>query len=383
MDKLAEFDVELYGVHYNQEYYKGVPFKEVLVCDLRDLERILKYAEGIKPNAVVSDQCDYSHFAQAVITQRFDLKGPLIRQAQISANKFLQRQLAKSQGINVPAFKLVTSADEVQEFAGQYEYPIILKPVDNRGSFGVNKIEREEEIENAFYNSLVNSHSRLLLVEKFIDGYEITVDGYVFENGPASLSLAKKGKVDEKRQVSVDIKYPGELAPGLYSEAMRNNEFVIRKLGYTFGMSHAEYIVNPQGEIYLVEAANRGGGVFTSEIIVPNVSGVDILSRYVMDCLGVPAQSFNYGDIQQNEVILKFFSFAPGKIKAIKGIEKLEANQAVLKYRFAVKPGDEIKIISTDANRHGFVIVKADHNVRGVTQEIIEQIEVEYVNERV
>lgn len=369
--------LKLYGVHYSNTYNPALPFEDILICDLRDLGAILAYAAKVKPDYVISDECDYSHFAQAVIAESLHIPGPSILNAQISANKYLQKMRAAASGVLVPKFSLIKSIEDIHEFVKDIPYPIILKPIDNRGSFGVVKVECENDIVNAYTKALINSHSRLVLAEEFIEGYEITIDGYCFASGAKSLSLAKKNKSGLKVQVSMDIKYPGEIPSEIYEKAMENNEIVNKGLGYTFGMTHSEYMINSEGEIYLMESANRGGGVFTSEIIVPNVSGIDLVEAYINDVCGNKRFELQ-GTIQKNPVILKFFSFNEGRIQSITGIDAVKNNKNVLQFRLAVKEGDHIRPIENDGNRHGFFIVKSDGDVRKEADEIFKLINIVY-----
>ncbi len=378
IDSLARReDLELYGVHYDENFYRGAEWKDVLVCDLRDLPSILKFADSVKPHAVVSDQCDYSHFAQAVIAERYGLPGPEIRTAQIATNKFLQRKRAEEEGILVPRFRLCTSPEEALRAVKELGLPAVLKPTDNRGSFGVTRVDHIEEVEEAFYEALAHSHSRFILVEEFIRGVHITVDGYAFrERGPVSLALATKKLIGTKHQVAMDILYPGDLPPELYRNAMRLNEEVNRKIGFSFGMLHSEYMVSERG-IFLIESANRGGGVYTSEIIVPEVSGVDVVSQYISDCLG-ENQDLYTGEVQTNRVLLKFFKLPPGRIKSIEGLEELRSDPRVLKLRLSVKEGDTVEEITNDAARHGFLILRAEGDVFRTAEEMIARIRIEY-----
>ena len=95
LDRLSSYDVEIYGIHYNDDFYKKVKYKDVLICDLRDLNKILNYAEKIKPDAVISDQCDYSYFAQSFIGEKFKLPSANLRTAQIATNKYIQRVVSQ------------------------------------------------------------------------------------------------------------------------------------------------------------------------------------------------------------------------------------------------------------------------------------------------
>jgi biotin carboxylase len=217
-----------------------------------------------------------------------------------------------------------------------------------------------------------------VIVEQFIQGFEITVDGYVFNGQPRSLSLARKSHVNSETRVAVDIKYPGEMPEEVYQAAMRNNEKVTQALGYKFGMIHSEYIVEDQtNDIYLVESANRGGGVYTAEVIAPAVSGIDLVKALVNDVLGLPRTQMPE-HISRNEVILKFFTFQPGKIEAIHGLDKLNNDPSLLRFRLAVAPGDTIQPISNDANRHGFIIATDPTDVRKKVDELFRLISIQY-----
>lgn len=373
--KLNEMDVDIYGIHYNDKYSTVCKYRDLLLTDLRDLGKILKFAEKIKPDAVISDECDYSYFAQAVISEKLGLPGPSVKNALVATNKYIQRCKGKSTGVLQPEFALCNSIEDAENFLNKQGFPSIIKPLDNRGSFGVNRIDSFADLKKCFYDSLINSHSRQVIIEKFIEGTHITIDGYVFQDrGATSLTLASKVLLKNK-QVAMDILYPGEVEESVYKKALIVNENVNKSLGFTFGMTHSEYMIDKNNDIYLIETANRGGGCFTSEIIVPNVSNVDILSQYVNDCLGV--NSFYFQNIESNAVLLKFFSLNPGKFKSLKFSDKYK--NKILKYRLNVRSGEEILPISNDGNRHGFFIIKDDRKVIHNTADmIINSMEINY-----
>jgi biotin carboxylase len=368
---------KIFGVHSGQPE-DGIPLEDVLVCDLRDLDAILTYARQVQPDAVVSDQCDYSMFAQSVVAEQLGLPGPTVRQAQVATNKLIQRTVARDAGLLVPAFAPTTSVQEARAVAERIGYPVVFKPVDNRGSFGVNKVSTPDQVDAFFFDALVNSFSRIVLVEKFIRGVHITVDGYAFPTaGCRSLTCATKQLLGSERQVAMDIMYPGEMAPALRAKSMRVNETVNNTLGFSFGMTHSEYMVTPDEDVYLIESANRGGGCFTSELIVPANCGIDVVEQLVGDALGESVD--RYTTPAENGVLLKFFRFDAGTIKAINGVDRLLATPGVLAFRLAVKPGDVIHPITTDGNRHGFLILNDNGpDIRAVAEHLMELVSIEY-----
>lgn len=361
LDKLNELGLNIYGIHYNDTYYKAPRYRDILITDLRDLVKISRFAEKIRPDAVISDQCDYSYFAQSLIAEKLNLPGPRLKDAQITTNKYFQRLKSKQQGILIPEFRLCSSLDELHCFIAEVGFPVITKPVDNRASFGINKIQEDKDIAFAFYNALENSHSRLVLAEKFLTGIDITVDGYIFKGmGHKSLGLATKQKlIDKSGIIDGTITYPGDLDDALYNKAMKIAENTANKLDLSFGFFHGEFIITPGKEVYLVDIANRGGGILTSEVIIPHVSGIDVLEIYVKDVLNMPT---GIKSVLPNKIptLMKFISFTDlqGKeVKNIKGIKEVQDDIHTVKLKMLIKKGDKIREINSGADRHGVIIV--------------------------
>lgn len=59
------------------------------------------------------------------------------------------------------------------------EYPAIMKPSDAQGQRGVFLIHSQEEFEKHFDESIAFSREKKVIVEKYIDGPEISVNGYM------------------------------------------------------------------------------------------------------------------------------------------------------------------------------------------------------------
>ena len=367
-------DCELFGIHYDNNPEHPEVFQDIFITNLRDLERLFSYSEQVRPDAVISDQCDYSLLAQAAVACRFGLPGPSLHGAQLSNNKYLQREASKAAGILVPKYSLCSTPYEANTFAREYGLPIILKPTDNRGSFGVGKVETPAELSNAFFTAMANSHSRCVLAEEFIDGEQITVDGYAFPAaGCQSVALGTKLMSEGSVQVALGISYPGRLPGDLYDRAMKLNASVNQRLGFKSGMTHSEYMIR-EGEIYLIETANRGGGVYTSELIAPTTSGIDLLAQYIGDCLGEPENHYRQPDRQP--VVLRFFSFAPGRVSKIRNWERVAQDSRVISSHLKIKIGDDIRPITTDANRHGFIIVRASPED---AETLLSEVKIDYV----
>ena len=370
------------GIHHDLSFNTALKIDRVEIAAYRDLARILDIATQVNPVAVVADECDYAYYAMATVANQLGLPGPDMAAAQISTNKWLQRKAAEQQGLLQPRYTLCANLEEAMIAARDIGYPVIMKPIDNRGSFGVNRAESEQDLEAAYYDALINAHSRLVLVEEFIKGVHITIDGYCFPQvGHRSLGLATKVMLGGKRQVAIDIIYPGELPDAVCQAALENNDRVVAAMGYRYGMTHAEYMVDNSGQAYLIEIATRGGGVYTSAKIVPAVCGIDVTKQLVLDSLGSAQDLFlTRGEFATGAAYLKFFVFKPGHIQTINGLETARALTGVEALRLQVEAGDVVPDTTTDANRHGFVITRGRtlDDVRLLAAHVEQTIKVSY-----
>lgn len=381
VERLLERDLDVVGVHFEEnELLKELD--DYKISELRDLSSILSFARKHEPEAVISDQCDYSYFASTVVANDLNLPGSDLKKAQYATNKYLQRKAISNTGILQPEFHICLNLDDCKQAMNEIGLPVIVKPVDNRGSFGVNRVSDPDTIKDAYYNALCHSHTRRVLVESFIEGEHVTVDGYCFPHrGHKSLTLATKEMLGGQRQVAVDIIYPGEISESLYDHVQTTNQKVVDQLGFSFGMTHAEYMVTDDGRCYLIEIANRGGGCFTSTYMVPAISGIDVTEQLILDCLGVDRDLYaESGGPCHRSAYLSFFTFEPGTIQDIQGLEPIESMEGVEAVRLNVNIGETIEPTRTDADRHGFIITSGDDRAesRRIADKAHETLEVIY-----
>lgn len=374
--RLGERGLNVWGVHYEEDYESYVEYEDVLISDIRDLNAILDYATEVDPDAVISNQDDYAQFAQALVAKKLNLPGPRVAEAQVAGNKLLQRRRCQELGLPIPNFTLCTNQNDVLDFVASQGYPIILKPIDNRGGIGVKRVDDEDDIEHAFFQALIASHSRLVLAEECVEGTQIVIDGYARPGvGCVSLALGSKRMIEGASTVARDIVYPGDISEPLYREAIDLNESVNEALGIRFGPTHSEYMITEDGEIILVETANRGGGVHISEVVTPAVSDFDLVENYINDALG--NETSELSSPARNEVWMRFLTFTPGTVSAIKGVDEVLEEPDVLHVQVMFEEGDTIGTVSNDVDRHGYII--AETNDRGRIEEIANSINIKYI----
>ena len=331
---------------------------ESAIFDPRDLGRGLEAARAFSPDGITADECDYSHYAAVVLATQLGLPNDGLDPAQNTTNKRWMRARCQEAHVLQPRFFPCRSFDEARAAADVIDWPVIVKPVDNRGAFGVSVATSADDLRAAFLDALMNAHSREVIVEAYVEGTHITVDGCVDRHGTHhNLAVASKKITPGDKPIIVEVTYPAEIAREQLDHVLETNQQVVDALGITAGLTHSEYIIDARGRCFLVETANRGGGVLTSARIVPAVSGVDLSRLLIANALGEPWEisPAPYNGL----VVLTFFVFAPGRIATIEGEAAARDIPGVVDLRLLVKPGDELVPPKSGAGRHGFAILRA------------------------
>jgi biotin carboxylase len=326
--------------------------------DARDLNGQLLAAKNHQVAGVIADECDYSHYAAVYVAHAMGLPNDGLLPAQLTTNKAWMRDRVRHADVMQPRFFPCIELAQARHAVELIGLPVIIKPVDNRGAFGVNIVRTLEELEAAFLDALVNAHSRQVIVEALISGTHITVDGICDEQGiHHNLAIASKIILPGDRPVITEVMYPAQIDEALRDHIFLINQHVINALSIRSGFTHSEYIVDERNRCFLVETANRGGGVLTSAKILPYLTGAKLYQFMILMALGRPA-SLHLQPLAE-AVLLTFFVFKNGVIKAIAGIDRINALAGVLHFQLLIKPGQRIDRPTNGPQRHGFAILKA------------------------
>ena len=343
-------------------------------ADVRDVELIFEQINNTVFNIIITDQSDISIETVADLAQRFGIKSNQLKDVRKFSNKFISREYAKREGFPIPPYSIVRTVDDVENFISENTPPIIIKPCDSQSSKGIHKLDNYnyKEVAAAIKDALSYSQLDFCLAEKFVSGYEITLEGYCSAGKHRTLATSKKSHF--RTGIASILSYPAVIPEELERKIIAVNNNYIEKSGINFGITHAEYIVNEStGDFYLIEIACRGGGTLISSDIIKWVSGFDVYEALHSDLLGVETSNIKEINILKRNAILHFFEFPEGKVKEIKGFDEIKMMDSVLEISLNFSKGDTLKLALDDRGRQGFVIL--------LTESLDEQNKkMEYIN---
>lgn len=269
-----------------------IPADKIFEADSRDLELLERIVEQEQPHYITADECDYSMYAVAYLAEKYRLPGPSLAVQTITNNKFLQRKYVGSSCVLQPDYELCWNLEMAKAAAERIGYPVMVKPVDNRGSIGVSKVQRSAELGRAWLAGIANSHSRMCLVEKCVIGQVITADGFCDSRGYEFVAPSNKEMYPENPNLAKVVYYPGSFPQQMFQQIKEHAEAVASAIGIKFGFVHLEFIIEETTErIYFVEGANRGGGVYTSNLVMQHITGIDYCNALLDLAMGKPVNA--------------------------------------------------------------------------------------------
>ena len=188
-------------------------------------------------------------------------------------DKFVLNQYLRAYGILVAdsllirkGYEEVVSDDEVEQRIGM---PCFVKPASDGSSFGVSKVKEVDQLAPAIRKAMLESPE--VMVEQYLMGTEITMG--IYKTREKSVPFPITEVVTQNEFFDYNAKYNGqvqEITPARISEnlARRVREITshIYDILHCNGIIRIDYIISPEGKIYMLEVNTTPGMTPTSFI---------------------------------------------------------------------------------------------------------------------
>lgn len=335
----------------------------VLRADIFDVEAVLAFARAAGVKAVISDQCDIAVPLVAEIAETLGLPGIGSEQARLYTDKTAMRDFLRRHGMPHPEYLLCRGAEQARRFMAGLGRPVVVKPLNANSSRGVSVVRTPERMEQAFAGAQRFSRGTdAVVVERYIDGTEFTVEGIKTPERHHTLAVSRKDMFAHNGTVARRLVYTATDEEFDYARLRAQNDRYVELTGLPFGITHAEYRYE-DGEFHLIEIAARGAGNLVSSHVSPFMSGVDLYEHLIAWSLGEPTAfpALPPDPPDDRAAVLEFLSFdqCEGRVQALRGAEYLSRLDYVLAHAFNVKVGDRVSLPADDAARAGFYIASA------------------------
>lgn len=266
---------EVYGCSYTNTE-RGIElldhFKQV---DIKNVEGVMQYAKEIEADIIYSVGSDIAMPTVCKVSELLNKPHFISYEtANICQNKNILRDFLGKDFVGNTTYISASTLEEAMAFD---VFPCIMKPVDSQGQRGVYKINSKEEIEEYFNKSIEFSNSKKLILEKYIDGPEISVNAFVDNSELAYCLVSDRIVFDE---------FPGgiikeHIMPTSFAseEVVKKTEDLVRrtvkKLNINNGPVYFQIKIDGDNPV-LIEVTPRLDGCHMWNII-KNYCGADLL----------------------------------------------------------------------------------------------------------
>lgn len=227
------------------------------------------------------------------------------------------------------------------------KFPVLVKPVDSSGSRGITICCNREELGDAVEIAKKASKVGKVLIERYMDGREVTVF-WVFQDGNYYLSgLANRHVKHNQGQdiipLPVGYTFPSIYLPKYRAEVEDNCKAMFRHLGLRDGMLFMQCKVE-NGTCFVYDIGYRLTGSLEYKILerVCGYNPLEMMIRYALT--GSMGESI--ADKVKPEFSTPAFNLSflcsPGTIKNISGVESVKSFRQVEDVVIAHYPGEVI-----------------------------------------
>lgn len=265
---------------------------EYVNVSIIDKEAVLKAAKEKSIDGIMSFGVDPGVVTASWVQERLGLPsfGPY-ESVCILQNKDRFREFLKDNGFNVPKARGYYSTEDAIKDAGNWDYPVIVKPTDSAGSKGVKRVDEVGQMEEAVKHAFDNSISGHIIIENFIEKKGCSSDSDCYsEEG-----VLKFVSYNAQR---FDVKASNPYAPAAFSwpstyteEQERYLTSEIQRLLTLLKMQTAVYNIETRigtdGKPYIMEVSPRGGGNRLCELL-HYATGVDLITAITRAAVGDP-----------------------------------------------------------------------------------------------
>lgn len=313
--------------------YPGLKIADkVYYIDVRDEEKILEAAKIENISGITTDQTDMAIRTVAYVAEELGLPGIGYDCAKVFTDKWMMRKKTAELGLATIRAEKISSLDQGRDFLSKIGKSVIIKPLDNQGSRGVSIVESEDELEAKFHIALGLSKGSEVIIEEYICGKEIEVDSIVVDYTVEHLMHADLESFDiPDTFASTTRLFPSSLEKKKMEGLLDVNKKTLSGFGLKQGLTHCEYMIDEKGEIYLIEAAARGGGTYISSHLTKLQTGLDtspfLLDIAINEVKDMPAFS---RELCHSGYVT--FYLPKGEVISKEGVDEIDGKEYVYKH---------------------------------------------------
>lgn len=375
IEKAIDMGLEVIAVDIDSNAlgFKIPDVKKEIISTI-DIESVMSAAKKHNIDAIMTLASDMPIITVAKVSKKLGLVGVDLDTAIKATNKSKMRESLKSFGVPVPLFYKVDSLDKCIKAVNKIKdkgYKCILKPADNSGSRGIVLLPdfNEKTINIAYNYSKNNSRNKIVMVEEFMEGPEVSVETISVDGKCNIIQITDKITTGAPYFVEMGHSQPSQLPDSIKDKIKEITIAANKAIGIISGPSHTEIKITQNGP-KIVEIGARLGGDNITTHLTPLSTGVDMVESCIKIALGEkPDIRIKYDKASA----IRYLDQSHGRIKSIRGVEEASKLPGIIQISIIHGKDHIINGIKSSSDRVGFVIGQAD-DCKGAISTVIKAL---------
>lgn len=299
----------------------------------------------------------------ATVAEKNGISHNSVESARISRRKDYARECQRANGLPTPWFLRLDLALPLSAQIQAVKYPCVVKPISMSASRGVIRVDNRVELVTAirriekFVNAKADgSGARYLLLESFISGIEIAVEGLMSDGDLQILTVFDKPDVSQGPYFEETIYVaPTRLSDEAILSVTAQIQQVCKVYGLRQGPIHAECRINEKG-IWILEIGARTIGGLCARLF-RDLIGIGLEELVLIHAAQGRIQPANS---DQSVGVMMIPVPGSGVLRRVEGLKAAQQLPHIVEIVIDARDGDVLIPWPEGSTYPGFIFSKAD-----------------------
>jgi len=345
---------------------------ESLMNNIFDVDKLVEYGKENGLDGIIAFCIDPAQRPAQKIAERLGL--PTFgtwEQVLALTDKNVFKKLCKDTGVDIIPFY---REEDIEN--GAIEYPVLVKPVDSRGSRGTKVCENKEELLEALPLVKKESTDGGIIIEKYMGGHTDLTISYIVKDGePTLISLGDR--YPGRKEDNLDRQLSCTIQPSRFTKVfMENvNDRIIRMIKH-LGIQNGPVFFQGFEDGNTVRLYDPGlrfpGNEY--ERIFTRAIGLNPMKSIISYCVGGDILDYEKYEGSYNlngKVAIQYMiNVGAGTIAIFDGLEEIEKQPSVIDIQQRHFVGDTIENTGDIKHRAGEISIMVNRNVSEMVEAI-------------
>jgi biotin carboxylase len=287
------------------------------------------------------------------------LPGAGAASAALTRNKAAMREAFHARGIANPPFRTAHTVEEALAAGRELGMPVVLKPADSFAGIDVRQVDHIEDLPLAFAQAARSSFIKTLVVESFVRGEVIAVDGYVSDGEFVACGFLAKERCAPPSCFDIGVSAPAALDANARDDLRRTAAAAVKAIGFGHGCTHVEILCSREGPLYPIEVSAYPAGIRLPRDVIALAGDMDLVANALRLAVGdAPKGTLTW----KRAAALYWIPTHSGIVTDLRGVDEARRLPGVEEIVLSVKPGDVLGHIvdCPTRDRIGYVLATSE-----------------------